>query len=35
VILNAVNDALRPFGSKVTCQPITPDAVLRALGTIA
>jgi hypothetical protein len=27
-----VNDALRPLGAKVTCQPITPEAVLRALG---
>jgi aerobic carbon-monoxide dehydrogenase large subunit len=31
-VMNAVNDALRPLGAKVTCQPITPQAVLRALG---
>jgi carbon-monoxide dehydrogenase large subunit len=31
-IMNAVNDALRPLGGKVTSQPITPERVLRALG---
>ncbi len=31
-ILNAVNDALAPFGAAVTDQPITPERVLRALG---
>jgi carbon-monoxide dehydrogenase large subunit len=30
-ILNAVNDALAPFGAAVTEQPITPERVLRAL----
>jgi aerobic carbon-monoxide dehydrogenase large subunit len=30
-ILNAVNDALAPFGVMVTDQPITPERVLRAL----
>jgi carbon-monoxide dehydrogenase large subunit len=33
-IMNAVNDALRPLGAKVTSQPITPEAVLRALGKV-
>lgn len=33
-ILNAVNDALAPFGAQVSVMPITPVAVLRALGTI-
>ena len=31
-ILNAVNDALAPFGAVITEQPITPERVLRALG---
>jgi len=34
VILNAVNDALRPLGAKVTSQPISPETVLRALGKV-
>src|SRR5437016_1363687 len=29
-ILNAVNDALAPFGAMVTDQPVTPERVLRA-----
>jgi hypothetical protein len=29
-----VNDALRPLRCKVTSQPITPEVVLRALGTV-
>ena len=33
-VLNAVNDALAPFGARVTTQPITPDVVLRALGRL-
>jgi len=33
-ILNAVNDALAPFGVRVTDQPITPERVLRALGRV-
>jgi len=32
--MNAVNDALRPLGAKVTYQSITPEEVLRALGTV-
>jgi carbon-monoxide dehydrogenase large subunit len=31
-ILNAVNDALRPFGGRVSELPISPIAILRALG---
>ena len=30
-ILNAVNDALAPFGAAVTDQPITAERVLRAI----
>jgi carbon-monoxide dehydrogenase large subunit len=30
-ILNAVNDALMPFGATITEQPITAERVLRAL----
>ena len=29
VIMNAVNDALRPFGARVTSQPITPEVLLQ------
>jgi carbon-monoxide dehydrogenase large subunit len=32
VVLNAVNDALRPLSARVTAQPITPQRVLEALG---
>jgi carbon-monoxide dehydrogenase large subunit len=31
-ILNAVNDALAPFGAVITQQPVTAERVLRALG---
>ena len=34
VVMNAVNDALRPFGARVTTQPITPEVVLQALGKV-
>jgi carbon-monoxide dehydrogenase large subunit len=34
-ILNAVNDALAPFGVLISDQPITPERVLRALGKLA
>jgi carbon-monoxide dehydrogenase large subunit len=34
-ILNAVNDALAPFGAMLTEQPITAERVLRALGRLA
>ena len=33
-VLNAVNDALAPFGARVTSQPITPEVVLKALGAL-
>ena len=33
-ILNAVNDALVPFGAMLAEQPITPERVLRALGRL-
>jgi len=33
-ILNAVNDALAPFGVTLTEQPVTPERVLRALGCL-
>ena len=32
VVMNAVNDALQPFGARVTCHPMTPEAILTALG---
>ena len=34
-ILNAVNDALKPFAARVFEIPVTPERVLRALGKIA
>ncbi|HJV80061.1 xanthine dehydrogenase family protein molybdopterin-binding subunit [Noviherbaspirillum sp.] len=33
-VMNAINDALSPFKVSVTSQPITPEKILRALGTI-
>lgn len=33
-VVNAVNDALSPFGVRITKIPITPEVVLRALGRI-
>jgi carbon-monoxide dehydrogenase large subunit len=33
-VLNAVNDALRPFGARVAHLPIAPRRVLEALGRI-
>ena len=33
-ILNAVNDALVPFGAMITEQPMTPQRVLLALGRL-
>ena len=33
-IMNAINDALKPFGVHVTAQPFTPERILRALGKI-
>ena len=34
-VMNAVNDALRPFGAQVTEMPFTPERVLRALGRLS
>ena len=34
VLMNAVNDALRPFKARVVAQPITPETVLMALGKV-
>ena len=34
VVMNAVNDALRPYNTYVTNQPITPKTVLMALGKV-
>jgi carbon-monoxide dehydrogenase large subunit len=33
-IMNAINDALRPFSARVTEMPFTPERVLTALGAI-
>ncbi|MGY6633974.1 MAG: xanthine dehydrogenase family protein molybdopterin-binding subunit [Alkalilacustris sp.] len=33
-VMNAINDALRPFGARVTEMPFTPERILRALGRI-
>lgn len=33
-VMNALNDALAPFGTTVTSMPFTPDVVLAALGRI-
>jgi carbon-monoxide dehydrogenase large subunit len=32
--MNAINDALRPFGTKVHAQPFTPERILTALGKV-
>jgi aerobic carbon-monoxide dehydrogenase large subunit len=34
-IMNAINDALKPFAARVTDQPFTPQRILRALGKVA
>jgi carbon-monoxide dehydrogenase large subunit len=34
VVMNAVNDALRPFGARITEQPMTPEVILKALGKV-
>ncbi|TAK42996.1 MAG: xanthine dehydrogenase family protein molybdopterin-binding subunit, partial [Betaproteobacteria bacterium] len=34
VVMNAINDALRPFKARVTAQPFTPQRVLQALGKV-
>ncbi len=33
-VMNAINDALAPFGVRLASQPITPETILRALGRI-
>ncbi len=33
-VMNAVNDALIPFGARVTVQPMTPEVILTALGKV-
>ena len=33
-VLNAINDALLPFGTRIAETPCTPDRILRALGKI-
>jgi carbon-monoxide dehydrogenase large subunit len=32
-VMNAINDALSPFGVRLTSQPITPEKILRAIAT--
>ena len=32
--MNAINDALAPFGVRASSQPITPEKILRALGKV-
>lgn len=34
-VMNAINDALAPFGAHVFSQPFTPEKVLRALGKVS
>lgn len=33
-VMNAINDALRPFGAQATEMPFTPERILRALGKL-
>jgi carbon-monoxide dehydrogenase large subunit len=33
-VMNAINDALAPFGARVTVQPFTPERILKALGKV-
>jgi aerobic carbon-monoxide dehydrogenase large subunit len=33
-IMNAINDALKPFHTRVFAQPFTPERILRALGRV-
>jgi carbon-monoxide dehydrogenase large subunit len=33
-VMNAVNDALAPFGARVTTMPFTPERILRALARV-
>ncbi len=34
-VMNAINDALAPFGARVTAQPFTPERILKALGKVS
>jgi carbon-monoxide dehydrogenase large subunit len=34
-VMNAINNALRPFDAAVFSQPFTPEKILRALGKVA
>jgi carbon-monoxide dehydrogenase large subunit len=34
-VLNAINDALQPFGARLSQIPATPERILRALGKLA
>ena len=33
-VMNAINDAMRPFGARVTAMPFTPESILVALGKV-
>ena len=33
-VMNAINDALMPFGARVTEMPFTPERLLKALGRV-
>jgi carbon-monoxide dehydrogenase large subunit len=33
-VMNALNDALKPFGARLTTQPFTPQRILSALGKV-
>ena len=33
-VMNAINDALRPFSARITAHPITPETILTALGKV-
>jgi len=33
-VMNAINDALAPFGARVLAQPFTPERILAALGKV-
>ncbi|MCA0406042.1 MAG: xanthine dehydrogenase family protein molybdopterin-binding subunit [Proteobacteria bacterium] len=33
-VMNAINDALKPFKARVTAMPFTPERILNALGTV-
>ncbi|KPQ07377.1 MAG: carbon-monoxide dehydrogenase large subunit [Rhodobacteraceae bacterium HLUCCA12] len=33
-VMNAINDALRPFGTRLSQMPMTPERILKALGHV-